>query len=440
MNKVIYICLIVVMYLFVRTLTKTEFFDDQHFFIFENNKFKFIINHITKYTTILQPLEMKLMFFDGIKSSIFMPEFPNESQSTIKFFFKAKPNKIMNLINLPKSKLSLFVDNDTLIFKYDTNEIKLENKVKFYVLSFIALSIDIDKKKAKIHFNGFEKEFDIHTINVKKNENPLYIGVDNNMKNYFKGFIGKLIITKKYESKENICTNSLLCDEDVYSKTLNICKFDPEGKTVQDCIDRCELLNSCDADKCSRICSACIDPVKCKWYVSPEDKLFVKKNPNAVSIKAIPFSEKVKLIWKANTELETKAPIENYVIIVEKEADKGRSKRISIHNNPTCKNCVYEVTGLENDESYKISVRGVNSYGIGDLSNIETVTPIGIKRNHQISQSLLDNEEEISSNIKDSNINYECNSLENKINMNQHEDGHILNKDYVNLYDFLKEN
>ena len=61
-------------------------------------------------------------------------------------------------------------------------------------------------------------------------------------------------------------------------------------------------------------------------------------------------------------------------------------------------------------------------------------------RNHQISQSLLDNEEEISSNIKDSNINYECNSLENKINMNQHEDGHILNKDYVNLYDFLKEN
>ena len=152
------------------------------------------------------------------------------------------------------------------------------------------------------------------------------------------------------------------------------------------------------------------------------------------------FSEKVKLIWKANTELENKAPIENYVIIVEKEADKGRSKRISIHNNPTCKNCVYEVTGLENDESYKISVRGVNSYGIGDLSNIETVTPIGIKRNHQISQSLLDNEEEISSNIKDSNINYECNSLENKINMNQHEDGHILNKDYVNLYDFLKEN
>ena len=68
------------------------------------------------------------------------------------------------------------------------------------------------------------------------------------------------------------------------------------------------------------------------------DQNFVKKNPNAVSIKAIPFSEKVKLIWKANTELENKAPIENYVIIVEKEADKGRSKRISIHNNPTCKN------------------------------------------------------------------------------------------------------
>ena len=439
MNKVIYICLIVLIYLFVRTLTKTEFFDNKHFFIFESNKFKFIINHITKY--IEERNKGKLMFFDGIKSSIFMPEFPKNNQVTIKLFFKAKPNNIMTLIDLPESKLSLYINNDTINFKFGTENIILESKVKFYVLSFIALSIDYNNNKVKIHFNGFEKTINTHNIAAQQIEkNPLYIGVNNQGKEYYKGFIGKIIITKNFDSKEEICSETLLCDENIYSKTLNICKFEPEGTTVQDCIDRCGLLNSCDSDVCSRICAACIDPVKCKWYISPEDKRIVKKNPNAVNIKAIPFSEKVKLIWKSNTNLENKAPIENYVIIVEKEADTGNSRRISIHNNPTCRSCVYEVTGLENDESYKISVRGVNSYGIGDISNIETVTPIGIKRNHQISQSLLDNEEEISSQIKESNINVECNSLENKININQYDDGHILNKDYENIYDFLRTN
>ena len=77
---------------------------------------------------------------------------------------------------------------------------------------------------------------------------------------------------------------------------------------------------------------------------------------------------------------------------------------------------------------------------IGDVSNIETITPIGMKTNEQISESLLDTNEDILNKIKESNIDYECNSLENKINYNQHDDGHILSKDYENIYDFLKTN
>jgi len=449
MNKVIYICLLVIVYLLFRTLSKTEFFDNKHFFKYENNKFKFIINHITKYTITkaedLGPPFMKLMFLDGRKGNIFMPEFHKENSATIKLFFKPKPNNIMTLLHLPKSKLSLYIDNDVLIFKHKTDEVKFENKVKFYVLSFIGLSINYNNNKVKIHFNGFEKEVNIDVIKFKETDkNPLYIGASYESSlqpsNYFKGFIGNIVITKNYELKEEMCNYSMLCNNESYNKTLNICKFDPEGETITDCIDKCSLLDTCEVDKCSQICSACIDPDKCKWYVAPDDKRFIKKTPNAVHIKAIPFSEKVKLIWKSNTELKNKAPIENYLVIVEKELDEGKSKRISIHNNPTCKNCVYEVTGLENQESYKISVRGVNSHGIGDVSNIETITPIGVKTNEQISQSLLDTNEDILNKIKESNIDYECNSLENKVNNNQYDDGHILSKDYENIYDFLKTN
>jgi hypothetical protein len=446
MNKVIYICLLVIVYLFFRTLKKTEFFDNKHFFIFENNKFKFIINHITKYTITkpedpVGPPFMKLMFLDGKKGNIFMPEFHKENKSTIKLFFKPKPNNIMTLLHLPRSNLSLYIDDDTLFFRNNSNIIDLENKVKFYVLSFIALSIDYDKNKVKIHFNGFEKEIDIDNIVFEEtSKNPLYIGVDNTGSDYFKGFIGNIVITKKYDSRDEICNYSIMCDSDPYNKTLTICKFDPEGNTVNDCIDRCQLLDTCSVDKCSQICAACIDPVMCKWYVAPNDKRFIKQTPNAVHIKAIPFSEKVKLIWKSNTELENKAPIENYLVIVEREIDSTESKRISIHNNPTCKNCVYEVTGLENQESYNIHVRAVNSHGIGDMSNVETITPIGIKTNAQISPSLLDSNEDILNQIKESNIDYECNSLENKVNMDQYDDGHILSKDYVNMHDYLTKN
>ena len=170
MNKVIYICLLVIVYLLFRTLSKTEFFDNKHFFKYEENKnkFKFIINHITKYTITkagdLGPPFMKLMYFDGRKGSIFIPEFHKENEATIKLFFNPKPNNIMTLLHLPKIKLLLTVDNDVLIFKHKTDEIKFENKIKFYVLSFIGLSINYNNNKVKIHFNGFEKEFKIDKI------------------------------------------------------------------------------------------------------------------------------------------------------------------------------------------------------------------------------------------------------------------------------------
>ena len=79
MNKVIYICLLVIVYLLFRTLSKTEFFDNKHFFKYDKNKnkFKFIINHITthKFPGDLGPPFMKLMYFDGRKGSIFILNF-----------------------------------------------------------------------------------------------------------------------------------------------------------------------------------------------------------------------------------------------------------------------------------------------------------------------------------------------------------------------------
>ena len=130
MNKVIYICLLVIVYLLFRTLSKTEFFDNKHFFKYEENKnkFKFIINHITKYTITkagdLGPPFMKLMYFDGRKGSIFIPEFHKENEATIKLFFNPKPNNIMTLLHLPKIQLLLTIDNDVYIYK-DAKELPI---------------------------------------------------------------------------------------------------------------------------------------------------------------------------------------------------------------------------------------------------------------------------------------------------------------------------
>ena len=79
--------------------------------------------------------------------------------------------------------------------------------------------------------------------------------------------------------------------------------------------------------------------------------------------------------------------------------------RTSVLSNPNCSVCEYLVTGLRNQVYYDIGTRAVNEVGISEMSNIETVAPQGPISSREISDSLVETDNEIMKDFyKDLNI------------------------------------
>ena len=203
-------------------------------------------------------------------------------------------------------------------------------------------------------------------------------------------------------------------------------------------MNKCLTKDNCDATYCQEICDLCTNPETCKWIepkVTLEDIMAQTTPPKAFEIKAIPLNEQVLLQWKYDEKLTGGSPITNYIIIVKESFGDGRSKRISLHKEPQCVNCEHYVTGLKNQIYYDISIRAVNNNGIGLVSNIETVSPVGERKLYDISNTLLESDIEIAQKVsKDTQYeNTSCGNASSLIN-----DNHVLNSEYSNLYDHIK--
>ena len=200
---------------------------------------------------------------------------------------------------------------------------------------------------------------------------------------------------------------------------------------------------NCDPEYCNTICQDCKNPNRCLWYKDPnvlnQTRIMRSKIPKAFNIKAIPLDGSVVLRWKTESskykDLTGGSPITDYVIIVRKVEDDNNIQRISVHKDPSCKDCDYTVTGLINQTAYEISIRAVNNFGIGPSSNIETVVPNGEKKIYEISDTLLESDMEILEKVSKENtdLNSSCDNMSL-----QNNDNHILDKKYSNLYDYIE--
>ena len=140
---------------------------------------------------------------------------------------------------------------------------------------------------------------------------------------------------------------------------------------------------------------------------------------------------KILLDWKKPDS--TGGNIDSYVIVAYESFNRANGIRTSVLSNPNCSVCEYLVTGLRNQVYYDIGVRAVNEVGISDMSNVETVAPQGPISSREISDSLVETDNEIMKDFyKDLKINQNsCNVIGSK-----NKEGHILDS---KLPDFVSE-
>ena len=465
--KYIFVIIFIGLLIFVfNNYTSKETFSTKsniYYLMGKEDNVKALFKDVSKYTKPNELKGSKAILLDGKKSAIYLNDI-NRNLYTLRFFFKALNNtKKSNLATVFNDTWSVVLVNKRIRLIHKGKEIlssKLIDKHKWYFIG-----IAVNDKKAKIHINGTEDEAD---ITENENVKHIILGTNKSNQDSFKGFIGRISIDKKYNTKDELCSYSEFCpvvipfkpaepdplpitpkpkldiDLDDDYKVKKMCKFIPHGETLRQCYDKCKDTEDCDVKYCQDVCNSCKDYDACEWVVKPTPPIVktpepILRRPYSMKIKAVPFDGKITLQWKREAWMDGGSPITDYIIMVYETFNKGDGTRISLAGEDTAnaQNCSYNVEGLKNQVYYDVSIRAVNNIGLGDISNIETTSPIGPVNINSISNALLESDVEIAKKVsEDLAINgptSTCGSVMAKDN-----DGHVLNNSQVPFTSILK--
>ena len=154
------------------------------------------------------------------------------------------------------------------------------------------------------------------------------------------------------------------------------CQFRPYGMSVQHCSDVCSGKDrvrwggtKCDNRECHRICSNCKDDY-CQWIKEKKD--IQKTIPSKPRMEAIPGDNEIVLYW--NRPNDGNDPIKNYIIIYYETQTREKKMNVPVVDCSS-NSCHHTLENLKNNTYYSIGVAAVNSIGMGNLSNIEVISP-----------------------------------------------------------------
>ena len=339
-------------------------------------------------------------------------------------FGVSKDDKIaftMSIINTPDKELkyNLYVsfEGNTLEIPFSNNEdlTYIVIKMRFKTEEFIPeVHINVNNRNTIVKLKNKQTQ----TLSLKK----FILG------NGFKGYIGNIQLFDK------IIDNQKFCE---YFNCNLVC-FEPSehnsyGGNVNGCIKDC--MNSCnDIKKCQNICVNCEvegkywtdqeKKHKCAWL--SEIKIQDMTIPDSPTIRGYPGDGSILIEWK--TPFDGRSKISNYIIMYQESFNKKKGLQVSIANNPENEIYEHEITNLKNKTNYDITIRAVNSKGIGKPSNILTIAPNG-----NLSENINEN---IFKELED-NINAKVRNLRDSVicDSNDYESvGHTL--DYYDVDDF----
>jgi hypothetical protein len=354
----------------------------------------------------------------------------NSKNLTFSFYFMTMVSpEQSNIRQVLASSNFWYVDliNNTLRLVF--NGIPVVSVVTITPLEVYNCVITLTNNGIIITVNGNEKSKridmpDLITRTVK-------LGLDKNNRNNFFGKIGGIFLTKEPLSNDEICEITNFCK---FESTE--CSFVPFGPSITDCISSCS--NSCKSKECQEICLGCNDPESCEWVESTSENIRLGLDadvPEPLEIRAIAHDEsKILLDWKRP---ETRGGnIKSYIILVYESFNRSNGVRTSILSDPNCSVCEYLVSGLRNQVFYDVGVRAVNEVGISKMSNIETIAPNGPIDPVDISETLVETDNQI---MKDFYKQLRINNNSCNVVAKQNREGHILDSELPDLVSEIKD-
>lgn len=418
-NSILLVILIILCYLVYTYVLKCN---SEHFslnsdnFVIEDKANKntiMSINNISKYIVTKSPAQpnknMKMLrVYQDSKITLNRGHY-NKTDVTLGFYFKKfKGAEDINFINMLVCQ-----DNhgkDVFKLSYNINN-KLQFEIGSHNIETPINSLD-EYNYAVIQINNKSQPEVSLNINNVISKVKLLNSVELSMHTFifqnFHGYIGKIMLHNKLLDKSQLCKNY----------NCNISCFIPDGsndydRDVNKCIKACN--NKCDdIEKCQKICVNCeieeenwdleTKLIKCPWL--KDIKKLDKSVPEAPKIRTYPGDGKILVEWKR--PYDNRMPITNYIILVYESFNKENGLKVTVSNDPKCNICEHEIGNLKNQVYYDISVRAVNGMGIGEVSNIETVSPNGKNKHDIVKNIFMELDDDLDNLITTEDLDYAC--------------------------------
>jgi hypothetical protein len=321
-------------------------------------------------------------------------------------------------------------NNNEKRFNTDIN-ISTDNNKKIHFVAIVH-----EDNKIKFFLDGEETE-EINLTNISTQKIITFAGEGNNdltSESDFRGYIGNI----KYGFRKD---SNKFDTNDIYQDEL-ICKFIPQHKDEEKCIESCKKTPSCYVGECLYICKGCKDQIQCPWIkTSTQDDYKTTQvwpdPPNP--IRTLPGDKRIILEWKKPFE-GVHGVIKSYIITVKESYpidNHGHEQMIYNFKSNNCVNCQYEIQNLKNTVYYDISVKSQNeisdtnqnvqNYLSKDCSETAISAPIGPLNLNDYHPSLIESDETIKdlydSGIENTggsrnNCNDKINLYKNKYNFN----------------------
>lgn len=325
---------------------------------------------------------------------------------------------------------SIIYKNGFISLVFNGKVIKSFVKIELRELYNIVFVFNQETKKIKLYVNGNLSYEDIDNLGDFQTE-TIKFGSDKFNENRYIGLIGGITYLDNNEySRDDICALFKNCKLESTK-----CLFTASGTDITDCVKKCS--GYCRPKECMNKCLECNDNVKCKWVTKPkEEDIDVNINiPKAPKIRVIPGDKKVFIDFKKPKDIDDNdVQIDEYIIYVQESFNKMSGVRIIVMDKANCDVCEHIVTNLKNEVYYNIAVKSKNDAGTSEISNIEVVAPNGPISNKQISDTLIETNNELMEGITKDLDEEMC-----QLNIYSTNRGHALSKIRKNFTEEIKE-
>ena len=294
---------------------------------------------------------------------------------------------------------SIIYKNGFISLVFNGKVIKSFVKIELRELYNVVFVFNQESKKIKLYVNGNLSYEDIENLSEYQTE-TIKFGSDKFNENRFIGLIGGITYLDNNEySRDEICSLFRNCKLETTK-----CLFTATGTDITDCVKKCSGF--CRPQECMNKCLECNDNIKCKWVINKDEVLEPSKVdiniPNPPKIRVIPGDKKVFIDFKKPRDINNnEVQIDDYVIYIQEAFNKMSGIRIVLMDKANCDVCEHLITNLKNEVYYNIGVKSRNEAGMSEISNIEVVAPNGPISNKQISNTLIETNNELMEGIKE---------------------------------------